>query len=296
MKERTAQGHGRREPAEPRSPTSRSRRSCRPTTSRPTSSSSSRRRTARSRRRRSASTTSRGARAGSPSTCARATRWCASSPTSGDDDLMMVTYRGMAIRFSENEVREMGRDATGVRGVKLRADDRAISLDVVRDDADLLVVTDTGFGKRVEDSSASTARAAAARACAPSGSPRRGASSWPRSWCTSTTRCMLASTGGVLIRTAGARGLLAGPRRDRGARDEPRRGPLGRGRRRGAERRGRLARPGPVQDVEHQLDALGAEDHELVVHEQRRHAGDAELVSRGFVGADVAREGVGRPE
>ncbi len=71
-------------------------------------------------------------------------------PTGGDDDLMMLTYRGMAIRFSEGEVREMGRDATGVRGIKLRADDKAISLDVVRDDADLFVVTDTGFGKRVK--------------------------------------------------------------------------------------------------------------------------------------------------
>ncbi len=70
--------------------------------------------------------------------------------TGGDDDLMMLTYRGMAIRFSEGEVREMGRDATGVRGIKLRADDKAISLDVVRDDADLFVVTDTGFGKRVK--------------------------------------------------------------------------------------------------------------------------------------------------
>ena len=71
-------------------------------------------------------------------------------PTSGSDDLMMVTFRGMSIRFNESEVREMGRDATGVRGVKLRNDDKAISLDVVRDDADLFLVTDTGFGKRVK--------------------------------------------------------------------------------------------------------------------------------------------------
>jgi DNA gyrase subunit A len=70
--------------------------------------------------------------------------------TSGEDDLMMVTYRGMAIRFNEVEVREMGRDATGVRGIRLKADDRAISLDVVRESADLFVVTDTGFGKRVK--------------------------------------------------------------------------------------------------------------------------------------------------
>ena len=70
--------------------------------------------------------------------------------TGGGDDIMLVTHRGVAIRFSEVEVREMGRDATGVRGIKLRPDDRAISFDVVRDDADLFVVTDTGFGKRVK--------------------------------------------------------------------------------------------------------------------------------------------------
>jgi DNA gyrase subunit A len=70
--------------------------------------------------------------------------------TSGSDDLMVVTYRGMAIRFNEEEVREVGRDAAGVRGIKLKADDKAISLDVVRDDADLLCVTDNGYGKRVK--------------------------------------------------------------------------------------------------------------------------------------------------
>jgi DNA gyrase subunit A len=70
--------------------------------------------------------------------------------TSGNDDLMVVTFRGMSIRFNEEEVREVGRDSTGVRGIKLRADDKAISLDVVREGADLFLVTDTGFGKRVK--------------------------------------------------------------------------------------------------------------------------------------------------
>ena len=70
--------------------------------------------------------------------------------TTGTEDLMVVTYRGMAIRFTEGEVREVGRDSMGVRGIKLRGDDKAISLDVVREDADLFVVTDTGFGKRVK--------------------------------------------------------------------------------------------------------------------------------------------------
>ena len=70
--------------------------------------------------------------------------------TSGREELMVVTYRGMAIRFNEEEVRKVGRDSMGVRGIKLRGDDKAISLDVVRDDADLFLVTDTGFGKRVK--------------------------------------------------------------------------------------------------------------------------------------------------
>jgi DNA gyrase subunit A len=70
--------------------------------------------------------------------------------TSGNDDVMMVTHRGMSIRFNESEVREMGRDSTGVRGIKLKDDDKAISLDIIREDADLFLVTDTGFGKRVK--------------------------------------------------------------------------------------------------------------------------------------------------
>jgi DNA gyrase subunit A len=71
-------------------------------------------------------------------------------PTTGADDLFMVTLKGMTIRFAETDVREMGRAAAGVRGVKLRPEDRVVSLDVARDDADLLVVTDAGYGKRTK--------------------------------------------------------------------------------------------------------------------------------------------------
>ena len=71
-------------------------------------------------------------------------------PTTGADDVFMVTLKGMTIRFAETDVREMGRAAAGVRGIKLRADDRVVSLDVARDDADLLVVTDAGYGKRTK--------------------------------------------------------------------------------------------------------------------------------------------------
>jgi DNA gyrase subunit A len=70
--------------------------------------------------------------------------------TAGHDDVFMVTLKGMTIRFSETDVREMGRAAAGVRGVKLRADDQVVPLDVARDDADLLLVTDAGYGKRTK--------------------------------------------------------------------------------------------------------------------------------------------------
>ena len=68
--------------------------------------------------------------------------------TSGDDDVMMVSRLGQAIRFHESDVRPMGRSASGVRGMKLRRGDEVISMDVARDDSDLFVVTENGFGKR----------------------------------------------------------------------------------------------------------------------------------------------------
>jgi len=71
-------------------------------------------------------------------------------PTSGDDDLLMVSRAGMGIRFSENDVRPMGRDAAGVRGMRLRPGDAVVSCDVVRADADVLIVTDAGYGKRTK--------------------------------------------------------------------------------------------------------------------------------------------------
>ncbi len=71
-------------------------------------------------------------------------------PTSGSDDLLMVSRAGMGIRFSEDDVRPMGRDAAGVRGMKLRPGDVVVSCDVVRPDADVLIVTDAGYGKRTK--------------------------------------------------------------------------------------------------------------------------------------------------
>jgi DNA gyrase subunit A len=68
--------------------------------------------------------------------------------SSGDDDVLMVSRAGQAIRFHESDVRSMGRDASGVQGMRLRADDEVISINIAQNDADLLVVTENGYGKR----------------------------------------------------------------------------------------------------------------------------------------------------
>ena len=66
----------------------------------------------------------------------------------GEDDILMVSRMGQAVRFSEKDVRSMGRPASGVAGMKLRAGDEVIEVDIAADDADLLVVTENGWGKR----------------------------------------------------------------------------------------------------------------------------------------------------
>jgi DNA gyrase subunit A len=71
-------------------------------------------------------------------------------PTNGGDDILMVTRLGQGIRFSEDDVRPMGRAAAGVRGMKLRAGDEVVSLDTCRDDVAMLIVTDGGYGKRTQ--------------------------------------------------------------------------------------------------------------------------------------------------
>jgi DNA gyrase subunit A len=67
---------------------------------------------------------------------------------SGDDDLLLVSRKGQAIRFHESAVRPTGRATEGVRGMSLRKGDEVISLNIAQNDADLLVVTENGFGKR----------------------------------------------------------------------------------------------------------------------------------------------------
>jgi DNA gyrase subunit A len=69
--------------------------------------------------------------------------------TSGDDDILMVSRDGLAVRFHEDDARAMGRDTSGVRGMTIDGEgNEVLAMDVARDDQQLLVVTEGGFGKR----------------------------------------------------------------------------------------------------------------------------------------------------
>ena len=68
--------------------------------------------------------------------------------TGGDDEILLATKEGKAIRFKESQVREMGRAAKGVRGINLGKQDLCIAMKVVRPDQTVLSVTSQGFGKR----------------------------------------------------------------------------------------------------------------------------------------------------
>ena len=67
-----------------------------------------------------------------------------------NDDIIMFTRNGMAMRFAASDVRRMGRTATGVRGIRLREDDVVVSLDAVDDEKTLFIATENGYAKRCE--------------------------------------------------------------------------------------------------------------------------------------------------
>src|SRR4029077_3060467 len=69
--------------------------------------------------------------------------------TSGDDDIIMISRSGQAARFNETRARPMGRETSGVRGMNVsRGDNRVLAMDIARDDTELFVVTENGYGKR----------------------------------------------------------------------------------------------------------------------------------------------------
>jgi DNA gyrase subunit A len=76
-------------------------------------------------------------------------RWV--EATTGTDEIVVTTRNGQAIRFKESDVRPMGRTAAGVRGIKLKTDDRVVGMDVVfknQKGNQLLTISENGFGKR----------------------------------------------------------------------------------------------------------------------------------------------------
>lgn len=68
--------------------------------------------------------------------------------TSGKDEVVLITREGMSIRFSEEDVRPMGRNTTGVKGITLEEGDAVVALSIVKPDATLLVAGENGIGKR----------------------------------------------------------------------------------------------------------------------------------------------------
>ena len=71
-----------------------------------------------------------------------------SKMTSGDNDIILGTKLGQAVRFHESAARELGRNTRGVRGIKLRGDDKIISMIIVHENDNVLTVTSKGYGKR----------------------------------------------------------------------------------------------------------------------------------------------------
>jgi DNA gyrase subunit A len=70
--------------------------------------------------------------------------------TTGDDEVIISTAQGQAIRFNEKDVRPMGRVSRGVRGIRLRAGDRVIGMDIVSDESYMFVISEFGYGKRTK--------------------------------------------------------------------------------------------------------------------------------------------------
>ncbi|MFA5420798.1 MAG: DNA gyrase subunit A [Patescibacteria group bacterium] len=80
--------------------------------------------------------------------------WC--KPTSGSDHISLITSNGQAIRFEEKEVRDMGRGASGVRGIRLKGDDIVVGMGIIKTEKDvkrnyqILTIMDKGYGKRTD--------------------------------------------------------------------------------------------------------------------------------------------------
>ena len=94
--------------------------------------------------------------------------------TDGQQDIALLTRNGQAMRFSESEVRSMGRVSTGVKGIKLRQGDEAVDMVVVRKSSTLLTICENGYGKRTSHTEYPSKRRAGQGVIDIKTSPRNG--------------------------------------------------------------------------------------------------------------------------
>lgn len=71
--------------------------------------------------------------------------------SAGDDEFIIGTRDGMSIRFSEQDVRSMGRNASGVRAIKLSEGDCVVDMSMVKPGSCVIAITENGMGKRTEE-------------------------------------------------------------------------------------------------------------------------------------------------
>lgn len=73
--------------------------------------------------------------------------------TGGEDEIIMASREGKCIRFSEKDVRPMGRDTQGVKSINLGEDDKLVDMAVIKPDCEIITITENGYGKRsdIED-------------------------------------------------------------------------------------------------------------------------------------------------
>jgi len=122
-------------------------------------------------------------------------------PTNGEDDIFMASRQGQALRFSESDVRPMGRSAAGVVGMKFREGDELVSADVMSTDAELLIVTSEGFGKRINPELFTAKRRAGLGVRCVTVNEKKG-KVVASMFVASEDEVLLISSGGVVIRTS----------------------------------------------------------------------------------------------
>ena len=94
--------------------------------------------------------------------------------TNGDNQILLITRKGMSVRFHEDDVRAMGRTAAGVKGISLAPDDEVVCAVVLKPETSILTITENGFGKRSPESEYRLQRRGGKGIIAIKGSERNG--------------------------------------------------------------------------------------------------------------------------